>query len=86
MQVQPVTKYEKTRILGLRAMQLSSGSKPMTNIGNLRDPLKIAEKEYNEGTIPISVIRAFPNGQKIQINIVPRTKPAFILDNDNEEI
>jgi len=68
--IQSITKYEKTRILGVRATQLSNGAKPMTQIGNLRDPLKIAEKEYKEGTIPISIIRTFPNGQQVQVNIL----------------
>lgn len=65
----PITKYEKVRIIGLRATQLANGAKPTTDIGNLTNPLKIAEKEYLEGTIPIGIIRTLPNGQKIQISI-----------------
>lgn len=67
--VVPITKYEKVRVIGLRATQLSNGAKPTTDIGNLTSPLKIAEKEYNEGTIPIGIIRTLPNGQKIRVNI-----------------
>src|SRR5690606_9388592 len=67
-----LTKYEKVRLLGLRATQLSNGAKPATQIGDLRDPLKIAEKEYMEGVIPISVIRTLPDKSKIQVDIVKR--------------
>jgi len=66
----PITKYEKVRIIGTRAMQLSNGAKPMTDIGTLTDPLKIAEKEYREGVIPISIIRTFPDKRKQKIDIL----------------
>lgn len=66
----PITKYEKVRIIGTRAMQLSNGAKPMTDIGMLTDPLKIAEKEYREGVIPISIIRTFPDKRKQKIDIL----------------
>lgn len=57
-----LTKYEKARILGIRAIQISKGAKPTTNIGNLHDALKIAEKEFNEGNIPLIVRRYLPDG------------------------
>jgi DNA-directed RNA polymerase subunit K/omega len=66
-----ITKFEKTRILGLRASQIANGAKPLVDISGLRDPLKIAEKEYYSGKIPISIIRTLPNGKKIRIDIVP---------------
>lgn len=68
----PITKYEKVRILGARAMQLSNGAKPMTNINGLMNPLKIAEKEYKEGVIPINIIRKLPCGEKIEITLIPK--------------
>lgn len=57
-----LTKYEKARILGIRAIQISKGAKPTINIGNLHDALKIAEKEFNEGSIPLIVRRYLPDG------------------------
>lgn len=68
--VLPISKYEKVCILGVRATHLSNGAKPMTNIGNMTDPLKIAEKEYNEGVIPISIIRTLPGNKKVKIDIL----------------
>lgn len=68
----PITKYEKARLLGLRAMQLSKGAPPTVDIGNLYDPLKIAEKEYSQGTIPLCIIRTMPDGRKIRIKILPK--------------
>lgn len=65
-----ITKYEKVRIIGLRATQLANGSKPKTDIGDLIDPLKIAEKEFKEGVIPLNIIRTLPNGEKLQISFI----------------
>jgi DNA-directed RNA polymerase subunit K/omega len=64
-----ITKYEKVRLLGLRATQLANGAMPLTDIGTLTDPLKIAEKEYKEGVIPISILKTLPNGKKIRVSI-----------------
>jgi DNA-directed RNA polymerase subunit K/omega len=69
-QVLPITKYEKVRLLGQRAAQLSKGAPPTVDIKGMTDPLKIAEKEYTCGTIPLNIIRNMPNGEKIQISIV----------------
>lgn len=67
----PITIFEKTRLIGIRATQISQGAEILTKIGNLTDPIEIAEKEYNEGVIPLCVIRNMPNGNKIQIKIMP---------------
>lgn len=68
--MEKITKFEKTRILGLRATHIANGAKPVIDVGDLKDPLKIAEKEYYSGKIPISIIRTLPNGKKIRIDIL----------------
>lgn len=57
-----LTKYEKARILGIRAIQISKGAKPTVNIKNMHDALKIAEKEFEEGDIPLIIRRYLPDG------------------------
>lgn len=57
-----LTKYERARILGARALQLSMSAPVMVEIGGERDPLKIAEKELRAGKIPIAVRRFLPDG------------------------
>jgi DNA-directed RNA polymerase subunit K/omega len=64
-----LTKYEKTRIIGTRATQLSNGAIPTIDINGMTDPLRIAEQEYKQGTIPISVIRKMPDGKIYRIDI-----------------
>lgn len=65
----PITKYEKVRVIGLRATQIANGSTPLVDVENMTDPLKMAEKEFNCGKIPINIIRTLPNGRKISVNI-----------------
>lgn len=58
-----LTKYEKARILGLRATQISKGAKPTVEITEgMTDALKIAEKELKFGNIPLIVRRYMPDG------------------------
>lgn len=69
-----ITKNEKVRLIGTRATQLSEGAKPTVDIKDMIDPLKIAEKEYDMGTIPLSIIRTMPGGIKVRIDISSRIK------------
>jgi DNA-directed RNA polymerases I, II, and III subunit RPABC2 len=57
-----ITKFEKTKILGQRATEISMGAPPLVDIDGIYDPVKIAEKEYNEKKIPYIVKRILPNG------------------------
>lgn len=68
-----ITRYEKTRIIGARAEQIACNSKPLVDIGNLRDPILIAIKEYDEGKIPIIIHRDY-NGKEIEISFVCKNK------------
>ena len=57
-----LTKYEKARILGVRATQISKGAKPTIDIGDMKDALKIAECEFEHGNIPLIIRRHLPDG------------------------
>ena len=57
------TKYEKARILGARALQISMGAPFTVKLSEKElealkyDPLEIARKEFDEGVIPIEIKR-----------------------------
>ena len=53
------TRFEKARIIGARALQLSMGAPSiLAEIPkNMIDPVEIAMLEYDEGAIPITVKR-----------------------------
>eukprot|EP00752_Nemacystus_decipiens_P014753 g13136.t1 len=57
-----MTKYERARILGTRALQISMNAPVMVDIENETDPLKIAMKELRERKIPIKIRRYLPDG------------------------
>ena len=49
------TRFEKARLIGARALQLSMGAKPMIEISDSLDPIDIATMELKEGIIPLKV-------------------------------
>jgi DNA-directed RNA polymerase subunit K/omega len=58
-----ITKYEKTRIIGERARQINSGSKPMITVPEgMIDGYLIAMLEYDQKKIPFILKRPLPSG------------------------
>ncbi len=52
------TRFERARILGARALQVSLGAPILIDVPTeLIDPVEIAEREFREGAIPITVRR-----------------------------
>lgn len=52
------TRFERARIIGARALQITMGAPILINIPkNVIDPIDIAMKEFKEGVIPITVRR-----------------------------
>lgn len=72
------TKYEKARIIGTRATQIAGGAPPTVNIDGLDDAIKIAEKEWLEGKIPLTLIRKYPNGKIINVDLTTNVKRHYI--------
>jgi DNA-directed RNA polymerase subunit K/omega len=59
-----LTKYERVRVLGDRAKQLSLGAKPMLlNVDNM-DPKAIAKLELERGVIPLIIEKVLPDGRR----------------------
>jgi DNA-directed RNA polymerase subunit K/omega len=57
-----LTKYEKARILGARALQISMGAPILVDLKGETDSLEIASKELKERVIPIVIRRYLPSG------------------------
>ena len=64
-----ITRFEKTRVIGARALQLAFGAPPLVDSKKLIAPYQLAVQEFQEKVIPISVIRNLPNGQQIRIEV-----------------
>jgi DNA-directed RNA polymerase subunit K/omega len=57
-----LSKYEKTRIIGLRVSQLNKGAKPFITLKNkILDNSLIAEKELQDKALPFIIMRPIPN-------------------------
>lgn len=63
-----LTKYERSRIIGARALQISMGApiliEELEKIGN---PVEVAEKELEYGILPITIRRILPDGEIVDI-------------------
>lgn len=63
-----LTKYERSRIIGARALQISMGApilvEELEKIGN---PVEVAEKELEYSILPLTIRRIFPDGTIIDI-------------------
>ena len=57
-----MTKYEKARILGSRALQISKNAPLMVDPGDECDPYKLAEMELSQNKVPFIVRRYLPDG------------------------
>ncbi|XP_071955458.1 DNA-directed RNA polymerases I, II, and III subunit RPABC2-like [Antedon mediterranea] len=57
-----MTKYERARVLGTRALQIAMNAPVMVELEGETDPLEIAMKELKARKIPIIIRRYLPDG------------------------
>ncbi len=61
MKAMKLTRFEKARIIGARALQLAMGAPPLIAGGNeVADPIITAIKELEKNVIPLTVRRSMP--------------------------
>ncbi|MFA5061432.1 MAG: DNA-directed RNA polymerase subunit K [Candidatus Pacearchaeota archaeon] len=83
------SKYERARIIGARALQVSMDAPILIKLKKEEledinyDPLKIAEKELDNGILPISVNRPMPRKKKEDIEKIKIEDSAS--ENDEEK-
>lgn len=66
-----LTRYEKARIVGARALQISFGAPILVNKpSDMIDPIRIAQFELKSNILPLTIRREYPSGeyQDIPIN------------------
>jgi DNA-directed RNA polymerase I, II, and III subunit RPABC2 len=58
-----VTRFEKARIVGARALQISMGAPILLEVNEtISNPIDIALKELEGGILPITIRRTLPDG------------------------
>ncbi len=86
---QKLTKYERARILGARALQIAMNAPLLIKMNKDElekinfDSLSIAETELDAGVLPISVHKPFPNKKEEELK---RAKEKKISDEKIAEI
>jgi DNA-directed RNA polymerase I, II, and III subunit RPABC2 len=70
-----MTKYEKARILGTRALQISMNAPIMVDLLGETDPLQIALKELRERKIPLMIRRYMPDVLDFNFRVVGKIGP-----------
>jgi len=65
-EIKNYTKYEKARMIGSRALQISMGAPFLVKLEDKDlkkvkyNPVEIAKKEFKEGLLPITIRRPLP--------------------------
>ncbi len=76
MDQQLFTKYEIARIIGARALQIAMDAPLLLKLSKVDleelryDSIKIAEKELNEGVLPINIHRPMPRRGKEKLEVI----------------
>lgn len=58
LKFEDLTKYERARLVGARALQLSMDAPPLVDVPKgMIDPVKLATIEFEKGVVPLQVFR-----------------------------
>lgn len=75
-----LTRFERARIVGARALQISMGAPVLLDLSeSSKSPIQIAELELQESVLPISIRRALPDGTSMNIPL------KTLLEGEREE-
>lgn len=63
-----LTRFERARVIGLRALQLTLGAPPLVEVEETGwDPLDVATEELESSLLPLSLRRTFPDGSFVDV-------------------
>jgi DNA-directed RNA polymerase I, II, and III subunit RPABC2 len=71
-----LTRFERARIAGARALQLSFGAPMLIELPQrISDPIDIALAELKEGVLPMTIRRTLPDGSHQDIALFDLVPP-----------
>jgi DNA-directed RNA polymerase I, II, and III subunit RPABC2 len=71
-----LTRFERARIVGARALQVSLGAPILVELPpRVSDPMDIALAELKEGVLPMTIRRTLPDGSYQDISLVDLMPP-----------
>ena len=83
-----LTRFEKARVVGARALQISMGAPVLIHIQDpSKSPIDIAIIELEQGVLPMSIRRTLPDGesQNIPLQVLTETSPETRGPNGRKE-
>ncbi|MFA5869119.1 MAG: DNA-directed RNA polymerase subunit K [Candidatus Bathyarchaeia archaeon] len=71
-----LTRFERARIVGARALQVSLGAPILVELPpRVSDPIEIALAELKEGVLPMTIRRTLPDGSYQDISLFDLMPP-----------
>jgi len=64
MQQSDYTRFERARVIGARALQISKGAPPLIDTEET-EAIKISKQEFKEDMIPIAIRRPKPGSERL---------------------
>ncbi len=64
-----LTRFERARLISARALQLSLGAPPLIKSSPDESSYDLAKRELDEKVLPMSVLRVFPSGEIVKVEI-----------------
>lgn len=70
-----LTRFEVARLIGARSLQIALGAPILIKLKQDKfDPTALAEAEFKEHKIPMTIRRTLPNGKVVVVDIKPAIK------------
>ncbi len=63
-----ITRFERTRLISARALQLALGAPPLVKPAKDTTAYDLSKQELQQGVLPMVVLRRWPNGQVERIS------------------
>ena len=65
-----LTKYERTKVIGIRAEQLTRGAEAFVDVDTKSfDPYEVAERELVQRKLPFIIVRHLPDGKTDNVKL-----------------
>jgi DNA-directed RNA polymerase subunit K/omega len=67
--MEKITRFEEARVISARALQLALGAPPLVKPTGGSTPYNLAKEEFSKKVLPLSVLRRFPSGKTIRLEL-----------------
>lgn len=64
-----LTRFEKARIIGARALQISMGAPVFIKTKSGMSSSAVAKEEFEKGILPLAIVRKGPDGSELILDV-----------------